>query len=56
MQRLKYAHACLRGFAEVVHDGEEFAGQFGDVVDDPKEEEGREGAADEDDRLLKIDA
>jgi hypothetical protein len=44
------------GFAEVVRDGEDFAGQFDDVYDDPEEKEGGEEAAGEEDDLIAVDA
>lgn len=40
---------------EVVHDGEEFAGQLGDVYDNPEQEEGGEEATREEDDLIAFD-
>ncbi len=51
---MERAHSRLRVFAEVVYDGEEVAGQFGDAFDDPEEEEGGEYAAGEEDGLIAV--
>jgi hypothetical protein len=54
-QRLDRAHSPLVRFVEVVHDGEEFAGQLGDVYDNPEQEEGGEEATREVYELIAVD-
>jgi len=49
----QFRHTC---FAEVVHDGEQFVGQFCNVFHDPKEEEGGKYAASEEDCLVAVEA
>ena len=55
-ESLDHAQPHPSGFAEVVGDGEEFAGQFDDVYDHPEEEKSGAKAAGEEDGLIAVDA